>query len=100
MTTCFGIDEGRNLLITGVTGAGKSYIANALSIAAIKLFKTVEYIRANTLMNEMDNARIKGTYLDYVKNITQLDMLYSVSCVLKLSMSHVCAQVWHFRIDI
>ncbi len=75
LENCKWIDEGRNLLITGATGAGKSYIANALSIAAIKLFKTVKYIRANTLMNEMDNARIKGTYLDYVKNITQLDML-------------------------
>jgi len=33
-------EAGRNLLITGATGAGKSYISNALCIAAIRQFKT------------------------------------------------------------
>ena len=75
LSTCKWLDDGRNLLITGATGAGKSYISNALCIAAIRQFKTVKYIRANTMMSEMDQARIKGTYLDYVKCMSQLDML-------------------------
>ncbi|MBR4144890.1 MAG: IS21-like element helper ATPase IstB [Lachnospiraceae bacterium] len=75
LSTCKWLDDGRNLLITGATGAGKSYISNALCIAAIRQFKTVKYIRANTMMSEMDQARIKGTYLDYVKGMSQLDML-------------------------
>lgn len=33
LSTCKWLDEGRNLLITGATGAGKSYISNALCIA-------------------------------------------------------------------
>nr|WP_302955219.1 ATP-binding protein [[Clostridium] scindens] len=45
--------------MTGTTGAGKSYLANALCVAAIRQFKTVKYIRANTMMSEMDQARIK-----------------------------------------
>lgn len=44
LATCKWLDEGRNLLITGATGAGKSYISNALSVAAIRQFKTVKYI--------------------------------------------------------
>lgn len=75
LATCKWLDEGRNLLITGATGAGKSYISNALCIAAIRLFKTVKYIRANTMMSEMDQARIKGTYLDYINHMSKLDML-------------------------
>ena len=75
LATCKWLDEGRNLLITGATGAGKSYISNALCIAAIRLFKTVKYIRANTMMSEMDQARIKGTYLDYINHMSRLDML-------------------------
>lgn len=55
--------------------AGKSYISNALCISAIRQFKTVKYIRANTMMSEMDQARIKGTYLDYVNHMASLDML-------------------------
>ena len=42
LATCRWIDEGRNLLITGATGAGKSYISNALCIAAIRQFKTIQ----------------------------------------------------------
>ncbi len=75
LATCKWLDEGRNLLITGATGAGKSYISNALCISAIRLFKTVKYIRANTMMSEMDQARIKGTYLDYINHMSRLDML-------------------------
>ena len=75
LATCKWLDEGRNLLITGATGAGKSYISNALCISAIRLFKTVKYIRANTMMSEMDQARIKGTYLDYINHMSKLDML-------------------------
>lgn len=75
LSTCKWLDEGRNLLITGATGAGKSYISNALCIAAIRQFKTVKYIRANTMMSEMDQSRIKGTYLDYVNHMARLDTL-------------------------
>ncbi len=75
LATCKWLDEGRNLLITGATGAGKSYISNALCIAAIRQFKTAKYIRANTMMSEMDQARIKGTYLEYVNHMANLDLL-------------------------
>lgn len=75
LSDCKWLDEGRNLLITGATGAGKSYLSNALCIAAIRQFKTVRYIRANTMMSEMDQARIKGNYLEYINNMARLDLL-------------------------
>lgn len=75
LATCHWIEEGRNLLITGATGAGKSYLANALCIAALRQFKTARYIRANTLMNELDQARIKSTYLEHVNQFARLDLL-------------------------
>ena len=75
LSNCKWLDEGRNLLITGATGAGKSYLSNALCIAAIRQFKTVKYIRANTMMSEMDQARIKGNYLEYINNMARLDLL-------------------------
>lgn len=54
LATCKWLDEGRNLLITGATGAGKSYLSNALCIAAIRQFKTVKYIRGHFLMSGME----------------------------------------------
>jgi len=75
LSICGWIEEGRNLIITGKTGAGKSYLANALCIAALRQFKTARYIRANTLMNELEQARIKSTYLEYVNQVADLDLL-------------------------
>ena len=47
LATCDWIAEGKNLIITGATGAGKSYIASALCVSAMHQFKTVKYISAH-----------------------------------------------------
>lgn len=75
LTTCHWIDEGRNLIITGAAGAGKSYLANALCTNALLQFKFAKYIRANTLMNELERARLKSEYLDYVNQLAGFDLL-------------------------
>lgn len=75
LSTCQWIEEGRNLIITGATGAGKSYLANALCIGALRQFKTAKYIRANALMHELERARLKSEYLDYVNQLARLDLL-------------------------
>ena len=53
LATCHWIDEGKNLLITGMTSSGKTHLSNALCISALRQLKTVRYIRANTLMLEL-----------------------------------------------
>ena len=75
LSTCHWIEEGRNLIITGATGAGKSYLANALCIGALRQFRFAKCIRANTLMNELERARLKSEYLDYVNRLAGLDLL-------------------------
>ena len=62
LSTCGWIDEGRNLLISGKSSSGKTYLANALSVAALRQFKTVRYIKASRLMSELEQARIKDVY--------------------------------------
>ena len=41
----------------------------------MKQSKSVKYIKANTLMSEMEQARIKSTNLDYLNKLTKLDLL-------------------------
>ena len=50
LNECTWIDEAKNLLITGLTSSGKTYLSNALCISAMRQFKTVRYIRANILI--------------------------------------------------
>ena len=75
LAECHWIDEGKNLLITGMTSSGKTYLSNAICISALRQFKSVQYIRANHLMLELERARLKSTYLEYVNAIMKLDLL-------------------------
>ena len=75
LSTCHWIDEGKNLIVTGSSASGKTYLINAICITAMRQFRHVRYIKANTLMNEMEQARIKSTNLDYLNRLTRLDLL-------------------------
>lgn len=72
---CEWVSNARNLLITGSAGAGKTYIANALCIAALHQQHTVRYIRANTLIQESEKARMTNNCYDYVNQMASYDLL-------------------------
>lgn len=72
---CEWVCDARNLLITGSAGAGKTYIANALCIAALHQQHTVRYIRANTLIQESEKARMASSSYDYVNQMASYDLL-------------------------
>lgn len=72
---CTWIDEPKNLLITGSAGAGKTHIANALCVAALHQHRSVKYIRASTLMNESEKARLNNNVYDYINTMSAFDLL-------------------------
>ena len=75
LSTCHWIEEGKNLIVTGSSASGKTYLINAFCVTAMKQSKSVRYIKANTLMGEMERARIRSTNLDYLDRLTKLDLL-------------------------
>ena len=75
LSECNWIEEGRNLLITGCTGSGKTYISNALCISALRRFYSVKYIKASTLIYELEQAQYNGEYLNYTQKISAFDLL-------------------------
>lgn len=72
---CSWIDESKNLLITGSSGAGKTYIANALCVSALRQMRSVKYIRANVLLKESENARQNNHSLEYINTMASFDLL-------------------------
>lgn len=64
-----------NLIITGATGTGKSYLAQALGHqACIMLMKTL-YFNTTRLMSHLKLSRIEGTYSKNLANIEKADLL-------------------------
>ena len=75
LSTCNYIEECSNILIMGATGNGKTYLANALGMAASRSFYTVKYIRLPDLLGELAIARCEGRYPKVVKLYKQVRLL-------------------------
>lgn len=72
---CKWIDEHKNLLITGSSGAGKTYIACALCVTVLHQLRSVKYIRAMTLLNESAKAQKEQRALEFVNEMASYDLL-------------------------
>ena len=62
-------------MITGNAGTGKSYLACALAINALKQFKSVRYAKTSAMIYELESAVLKNEYLDYIGKLSKLDLL-------------------------
>lgn len=72
---CQWIRQHLNLLITGSTGCGKTYIACALAhTACLKGFKT-RYYRLPRLWLELKIAKANGTYPNWLAQVAKVDLL-------------------------
>ncbi len=64
-----------NILFTGPTGVGKSYLAQALGNNCCRKGYSVIYMRFSKLLDEMRISRADGTYQKYLKEIAKSDVL-------------------------
>lgn len=75
LSQCDWIVEGKNLIITGLTGGGKTYCANALGTCAIQKYYTVYYVKVNLLLQDLVNAEAEHTLLQRLKELEKIDLL-------------------------
>lgn len=122
LATCSYIRENHHVVLKGATGAGKSFIANALGVAACrKLFK-VRYVRLPDLLNEFAVAKalntqnkVKSAYAKFdlliidewllrpLSESESYDLLEIIEVCSKKGSLIICTQYdtdeWYYRID-
>ncbi len=72
---CNWVREHLNVLITGATGTGKSYLANALAHRACMEGYSALYARASRLFGELATARGDGRYGKMLRSLAKVDLL-------------------------
>lgn len=74
-TTGSWLNAHHNILITGPTGVGKSFMACALGNFACRQGKSVRYLRSPRLMTELAMAHGDGTFSRLISKLAKIDVL-------------------------
>ena len=69
------IREHQNILITGPTGVGKSFLACAFAHKACREAFTVQYHRTSRLFQELAISRADGRYLRLLNSLARVDLI-------------------------
>jgi len=75
LADCTFIGKKENLIITGSTGIGKSYVASALGHQACALGHKVYYSQSTKLFAKLKLAKVDGSYLKELARIERQDLL-------------------------
>jgi len=75
LADCEFIKRKENVLITGSTGIGKSYLASALGHHACELGLKVIYQQTSKLFSRLKLAKVDGSYLREMTRIEKSDLL-------------------------
>lgn len=72
---CQWVNQHLNLLITGPTGCGKTYLACALAHKACLSGLTARYYRLPRLWNELKIAKANGSYPNWLASTAKIDLI-------------------------
>jgi DNA replication protein DnaC len=75
LADCDFIDKKENVLITGSTGVGKSYIASAIGHQACAVGYKVLYEHSSKLFARLKSSKADGTYLKEILKMEKQDLL-------------------------
>jgi len=69
------IDNKNNLVLYGKVGSGKTHMAIAIGVEAIKRGKNVMFFRTATIVNQLVEAKKKGDLKTYLKQFNKLNLI-------------------------
>ncbi len=94
LSSCEWIDFGHDYIIVGASGAGKTYLAQAMAVAACRRGYTARYYRMAKLADEFDATADKPVQRrDFLESLTQPDLVVIDDFLLTEVSAHALNQV-------
>ena len=75
LAACRFIPEKHNVVLMGKPGVGKTHLANALGLEAIKKGYKVLFTHANNLIDQLHRSKADGKYQSMLAKINKIDLL-------------------------
>ena len=88
LMTCQWAKQKQNIIITGATGTGKSFLASALAEAACRHGLRALFVRVPRIVEELAVARVSGAYASTLAKISRIDVVVLDDFLLLRRMPH------------
>ena len=75
LTHCAWVKAARNIIFTGATGTGKSYLACALGHQSCQMGYKTRYLRVNRLTEQLRLSHADGSYGKYLEQLAKVQVL-------------------------
>lgn len=75
LASCQFLEKQENIIITGPTGVGKSYLASAIGHQACMKGYKVLYFNAAKLFSQLKMSRVDGSYTKFINRLEKQDLL-------------------------
>jgi DNA replication protein DnaC len=75
ISSCRFITERRNIILVGNPGVGKTHLANAIGLEAVKKGYKVLFIHASDVVSKLVASKGDGTYGTVMKDLMSVDLL-------------------------
>ena len=75
LANCVWVREGRNIIISGATGTGKTFLSCAFGQAACRQGFKVKYYRVNRLLTDLAIGHGDGSYNKIMRDLKKTDLI-------------------------
>jgi DNA replication protein DnaC len=75
LQTCGWIQKGQDIVITGATGTGKSYLASAIGMNACEYGYGVRYLNCGKMFSELKLAKADGSYIREINKLAKTQLI-------------------------
>lgn len=87
LSSCLWVDKGYHIIVTGPTGTGKTFLANALGHQGCVKGKSVQFHKLTLLLDDLEQSKAAGSYRKRLNQVNRCSVLILDDFAIKARMT-------------